>query len=695
MTLARILIVAAVLIIVAGCGGGGGSQDASTTPSSPGEPSPGEPSPGEPSPGEPSPGEPSPGDPSPGEPPPGEPPPGEPPPEEPPPEEPPPEEPPPEEPPPADPPPGASVLQASGGTSTSGSGGTGGYTYVRSYGAVKVLKSGTVDASFPDPSFSPDYGDTPAIVNSDTTVLLDEDSNDGNLYAKSGNPNLYLGNGDSDTENDLAVTGLTVDAGATLVLVDQDYEGGFGTLYLTNDLVIYGAVTTDLTQTSSLYIEANVIDVESGGKITVSPTTMDSSAGEIYLGDGNGITKQIINRGTIEAKGLGSGNGGHLYFQTDDLVVNYGTLDASGGSSDTGSGGSGGELDIFVDYGDFYSSGTVRMNGGNGDSGGDTEANAGNFDEYSVYIETAYVDNTRGRNGDIIISGTWEANGGDGTAGSGGYGGYIYLETDALGAVTVNATMSVRGGDSSTAGFPGGNTYGIEIYSYLDPYGSGGFTDPASPGKIRIAGQYDLTGGDGDETGGSAGYLQIHSEGYNASNNIGSDVELVGFPQMNLNGGEGASGGSASSDAFRIYTYSAGNPAGAITNEAKIEARGGNATDAFSTGGMGGYVEMITGEPYDVTTVIDNSGNIDVSGGTGDPGGDGNYISMQAQHVTNSGDLTANGADGITAGGNGGNITLNSTVSPTTNTGNLSVNGGSGATLGSEGSIQIDVSGPI
>jgi hypothetical protein len=629
MTFARILIVAAILVTFTACGGG--SQSDSSTPSSSDPPSS-----------------------------------------------------------------GAPVLLASGGTGTSGSGGNGGSVYIRSYGSVQVLKSGTVDASFPDPSFSPDFGDTPFTVTSNTTVVLDEDPNDGNphLYAKTNDPNLYLGNGNDDTGDDPAVTGLRVMASAALVLVDQGYEGGgYATLQLANDLVIYGTVTTDLTQTPSLYIEANVIDVESGGKITVSATDMDGDAGEIYLGYGYGITKQIINRGTIEAKGLGSGNGGYLYFETDDLVVNYGTIDASGGSSDTGSGGYGGELDAFVDYGDFYSSGTVHMNGGNGTSGGDTEAEAYNLngEGYSVYIVTTYVDNTRGRNGDIIISGTWEANGGDGTAGNGGYGGLIILETDALGAVTVNATMSARGGDSSAAGFSGGSTYGIGIYSSLDPNGGGGFADPASPGKIRIAGQYDISGGDGDETGGAGGLLGIYSDRYNAAN-IGSDVELVGFPTMNLNGGQGANGGSASGSAFELYTESAGdNPAGAITNEAKIEARGGKATGAGGTGGLGGYVDLSTdSNNADSTTTIANSGNIDVAGGTGDTGGGTSGINLQAQHVTNSGDLTANGGNGTTAGGDGGNITLNSSTAPTTNSGTLSADGGTGSTPGASGTVTVD-----
>jgi hypothetical protein len=624
MGFARILFIGAVLGIFAGCGSD--PQNSSSTPSSPGAPAPGASSTG------------------------------------------------------------ASVLLASGGTGTSGSGGTGGSVYVESYGSVKVLKSGTVDASFPDPAFTPHFGGNAFTVSTDTTVLLDEDPNDGNphLYAKSGDPNLYLGNGNDDTGDDLAVTGLTVNAGATLVLVDQGYWGGYGTLQLTNDLVVYGTVTTDLTLTSSLYIEANVIDVESGGMITVSGIDTNPDAGEIYLGDGYDMTKQIINRGTIEAKGLGSGSGGNIYSEPQDLFVNYGTLDTSGGSSTT-SGGNAGWIQIYVDYGNFYSSGTVRMNGGDGGDGygGDSSNNA--------WIETAYYGITSD-NGDIIISGTWEANGGNGTNGNGGSGGYWGFEADAMGAVTINATMSTRGGNGTGTNSTGGNSTGIYIDSEnsYDAY-------PVPPAKIRIAGQYDLRGGDGDLNGGNAGYIEIYSNGYDASY-IGTDVEFVRFPEMNLNAGDGAtSGGSASNWAFEIYAYSPGNPAGPITNEAKIEARGGKATDAGGTGGMGGYVDLWTDTSNaDPTTTITNSGNIDISGGIGDTagaaygGGSGDALRLQAEHVTNSGNFTADGGNGTTAGGNGGNITLYSNTTPTTNSGTLSAAGGTGPTPGSPGTRTID-----
>jgi hypothetical protein len=75
-----------------------------------------------------------------------------------------------------------------------------------------------------------------------------------------------------------------------------------------------------------------------------------------------------------------------------------------------------------------------------------------------------------------------------------------------MGTITVNASMSVKGGTGAGAGFSGGSAGEIDIYSYLDPNWNGGYNDP-TPGKISIAGIYDLRGGNGDQDGGSGGYL--------------------------------------------------------------------------------------------------------------------------------------------------------------------------------------------
>jgi hypothetical protein len=607
-----------------------------------------------------------------------------------------------------------SSLLATGGTGSTG--GEGGSVYIGSTGSVKVLKSGSVDASFTVSAPTPSFGANHVIVNGGTTtVQLDADAIVGGLYVKTGDPHLYLGNGNGilTATDDAVVTGLTINAGATLVLVDQNYIiSGYGTVVMTNDLVINGTLTSDTGK--GLSIDANLVDVESGGKITTSATTAGASARAMLFSNVH-ATGKIINHGTIEAKGVGSGNGALVRLRADDLIINYGTIDTSGGSSATGLGGIAGDIYIFVDHGNFYSSGTVRANGGDGGNGKGGDGGG------SVWVDTAFMDNTNSMNGDIIISGTWEAIGGNGMQGDGGAGGDISFETDAMGTVNVNASFSTRGG-SGTAGNgmngDGGTGGKVDFYSLFDPYNYGTFANVATPGKIRVSGTFELRGGAGEANGGMGGGLYAYGWGANSAF-TGVDVELVGFPSFGLNGGDGSVGGRGWISS--IYTYAPQYPninsaptntnttvpAGSITNEAKFSAKGGAGS---LTGGAGGVVEMAADAVVnwgtfenvsvaDANTVINNSGSIDVSGGTGDVGGaasgNGSYsIYFSAKHVTDSGNITAKGGVGATTGGNGGNIyimSLDHATTPTTNTGALSVKGGSGGTTnGTDGTKTID-----
>ena len=139
--------------------------------------------------------------------------------------------------------------------------------YIESYGSVTVSKSGTVDASFDSVVSTPilSFGTTSFVVSAGTTTVLNTDTTPGNLCQVSGGDgSLYIGDGNGTCGDglDTLVTGLTVDPGATLVLLDQG--SGYGTLRLTNDLVINGTLTTDVNTTSGLDIEANIIDVDEG-----------------------------------------------------------------------------------------------------------------------------------------------------------------------------------------------------------------------------------------------------------------------------------------------------------------------------------------------------------------------------------------------------------------------------------------------
>jgi len=601
------------------------------------------------------------------------------------------------------------ALQASGGTGHAGVGGTGGEIYVESSGSIKILKSGKVDASFTVSAPTPSYGTYHAEVNGTVTVVLDDTEPGNNLCTSYlGDGRLYLGDGNSicGDAGDIPVTGLTVNSGATLVLVDNfatvdvDTWGGYGTLVLPNDLVINGTIKTDALL--GLYIEANLIQVGASGKITTSATDagVDANAKPIYLGYGNGMTKTIINHGTIEARGLDTGSGGLISLRSDELVVNYGTIDTSGGSSTTGAGGNGYSpgsdgFDVYVDYGDFNSSGIVRMNGGDGGDGNGGDAG-------QAYIQTAYSGNTGGKNGDIMISGTWEAMGGDGTNGNGGSGGYLRFETDAMGKVYVNAAMSTKGGNGTGAASVGGSSTGIDIYSYN--YGS---VDVATPGKVRIAGHFDVRGGNGDLNGNDSGFLQVKSYGSTTAFQ-GTDVELI-LPAAIMSGGTGSVGGNASDLALEAYTYtpqypnyydgSANTtvPGGSIVNESNIEAKGGKATGAGGTGGFGGYVDMeadYDGSVADATTTILNSGSIDISGGAGNTGGNAYDLDysmyLYAQNVTNTGTIKANGGTGKLLGGNGGVVYVYSYDTPSVNTGTIQTLKGAGKTPGYDGEQYLD-----
>ncbi len=540
---------------------------------------------------------------------------------------------------------GTANFLATGGTGSAGSGGNGGYLDIRSSGAITIKKSGTVDASFIVTEPTPSFGPAHVVISSGTTTTVLVDGDDGYLCAQSlGDGSIYIGNGDGICDSgDTLVTGLTVEPGATLVITDSDADSGnwsgYGALVLSNDLVVDGTLNTDAS--SGLWIEANLIQVGTAGSLSTSATVTDTGAKEMYLGYAYGITKKIINHGTIEAKGLGNGTGGYLYMEAEDMVANDGTIDLSAGSSVNGGGPmypGWHALEIYVDYGNFYSSGTVRMNGGNGNAG--TGGDAG-----QARIKTANYGNDRGLNGDIILSGTWEAMGGNGEAGNGGGKGYLYFETDGMGKIAVDGTIKVTGGYGKGVSASGGSPYGVEFYS------SSGSVDVAAPPVIQFSGTFDLRGGDGDANGGNAGYLDAYSYGLNAASQ-GTNIELVGFPILYLDGGSGA-----------------------------------------VNGGVGGYVGA------SAATTISNSSSMILTGGTGDTGGStqgaalGDSLSFQADHVTTTGGLLVNGGSGTTTGGAGGNITINSTGSTTSTAdrANMSAAGGAGGTAnGTEGIITID-----
>ncbi len=601
-------------------------------------------------------------------------------------------------------------LQSAGGNGSTGTGGNGPSVFIAATGKINIMKNGTVDAGFILPT-TRNFGENHVVLSAEThEVQLNTDSIPGGLYMKTGSGLLYLGNG-NNVLDETSITGLTVPADAVLVLNGNGARSfhhedwtNYGALDLVNDVLIEGKIISSPSLSKGIAITANRIEIAEGGIISASSVTADVPAREIHLTAQTG--RKIVNRGLIEARGMGTGNGGNIFLNADELASNTGIIDTSGGDTDTGAGGNGGNLEVNVYYGNFYSSGTVLLNGGagtlNGGNGGRASIVTRGIPDYSITnVEFP-------THGDIIISGTWEANGGNCSSGNGGNRGSLVFVTNAMGSIVANAELSAKGGNgtgSQTASGGGGADHAI-VFQSLNKYPG----DASVPGKIRLTGAFDVRGGDGELNGGNAGQVRIEAFAGN-KDYTGTDVEVI-LPDVVLNGGNGASKGGdsgrieaytlvpqdGSANSVQSYANTNAVPAGPIVNEAAIQAKGGSATSTSGVGGAGGVVvfqtddiSLYNGPSFSsVSTTITNSGNMDCTGGNGERGGDAKSVTMTAATVSNTGDIVCNGGAGTITGGNGGAVTVTSTQGTSAYTGIVQTSGGTGSSPGNNGTQTVD-----
>ena len=134
-----------------------------------------------------------------------------------------------------------------------------------------------------------------------------------------------------------------------------------------------------------------------------------------------------------------------------------------------------------------------------------------------------------------------------------------------------------------------------------------------------------------------------------------------------------------------------------IMNTGAISALGGQSTAAL--GGQGGYGAFISLQSY---SGLYNSGNISITAGSGtENGGDnafngekgGIFLGAARGELKNTGNLTANGGNGVSGtGGNGGHIFMSGTNGGSFNTGNIASMGGTSASLagGRGGTINLN-----
>lgn len=575
---------------------------------------------------------------------------------------------------------GVYKLNLAGGTGGTADGGTGGDIYIDNYTDVKVLRSGSVNANFTVPTYAKNFGEFKATISADTIVQLDVDAVGGGYYMITNDTNLYLGDGDGVLANfpdtdDTIVTGLQVNAGKTIQFPNNYTSWGTWSYVWFDNAVIIDGTATVVTEGNSLEIASgSLLQINASGKVTTTTTTAGTDSGAIYLYS-DGV---LVNKGSVTADAAADASAASVELDGYTFVFNTGNMSANGGHSTTSSGGSAGDLYLYSYYAGLFSSGDLTANGGNGGAG---DGGQGGY----LYLEGGYEQSM----GDTYVSGNLTANGGNGTDGNGGSADYVYIYNSSGGDLKVNADISAAGGAGNGASYSGGSgayCY-IETYSYGYDYGYGEY---APMGDIEIAGNFNLAGGNGAAAGGSGGDLTI--EGYETYDQVdptkrASTITLAGFNAINISGGNSTDASGGDAGYYEIYTEDASNdypylPTGAIVNEATVSGKGGNGA---INGGMGGWVEFeAEGEAYVGSTIVKNTAAIDLSGGTGDSGGDAGGIYFYGHDgVMNTASITANGGNGITQGGDGAywNIEMYATLD-INNTGDILANGGSGETAG-------------
>jgi hypothetical protein len=588
------------------------------------------------------------------------------------------------------------TVKAFGGRSTVGVGGSGGFIAVHNWGATdgKILKTGTVDASFPVPTTLPTLGSNPKTISANTALTVG-----GGLTA---GINTILGD-----DNATTATGLRVLPGITLTLspqldidnADADNNIATGTfemaqLAFADGVIIEGtiklAVKDGSVNTAAFELYAETIVFLPGSKIDTN-----GAAGSVGFDGANAgniriqPVGQLIMRGTITAvggDGDNGGNGGTTAFYSERYsVFNTGTILTSGGTGSDGTGGIAGGIWLQASIrvgsaagGGLYNSGTCTARGGNGTLGG----GAGNY-VYNYYNDT---------DGPLYSSATIDGSGGDATIdGSGGNAGYLVMNSVG-GETRVSGTLTARGGKGLGAAGKGGAGNLIQISANT------GTTSPVHDGCF-VGANMDSSGGEG-AVGGNAGTIEV----WNNANYLGNfarpghhPVVLVGFVSFEARGGDGAThGGFAGS--VKLYSRSVFDPGGSphfggLFNEVPVVLKGG--TGGSGNGGFTGTIFIGTeaasaavAAAPDEDRVIENTARLEITGGDGAvTGGNGNTIQIFDRfHAKNSGTLLSRGGAGGTGpGGFSGAIVIQSD-GITENEADLSVTGGSsGGDQGGDG----------
>jgi predicted small secreted protein len=687
------------------------------------------------------------------------------------------------------------TFSAAGGeginTGGSGYGGNGGTfnVYPLDNTAVKISRSGSVDTSVDTTFFdkvlssaSLTTGAVPLDVTTNMTISTYPSGTEtgvaeGQYHLHAGDSTIYK----LDTGVDVAVTGIRVHPGVTLTLGlnmnnnvicpgTRDIPGTCDTGYdtaqisVTNDIWNQGTIKTLDLVAGKDDVLGSVTNIADGTALDKGSLNIVSS--NVFLNDGMITTKgtdttlttggwggyiyvranmAFVNRGTIDTSGGNGTEGGSAGYSWTDAgygIWSTGPVNAKGGTGMAGYGGAGNRITFQTDAWQslLYNSGTQNSSGGDGtDGGGEGSGSTLNAGKPSSYACGAFVNSGRliGNGGNATTSG----DGGNGAAAlsniSVGTSGTYGHDLGAFGCDLRNSgTIEMKGGTGTGVGGGGGELYVWTAMNY--DYSSLALV---APGSIFFGGNVLADGGTG-QYGGFGGdvtlfnysYLTVlDSNGNNAFATNSGTIKVLGFSNVNLKGGKGATDGGFGGFAALYWDLSDHNnyssnlfivTPSSIYNDTDFDMAGGQGVAGI--GGDGGifFAEVredylflnIVGKPGAKSAIatqgsIENHGAITTKGGQGATNGGSagpgpnpsnpntghysysspnytsynDYISIfmfASGNITNTGALNASGGPATNAIGGYGYPVVLDAVGNVLNSGAITVSGGNGSGLG-------------
>ncbi|MBN1808982.1 MAG: hypothetical protein JW909_07920 [Planctomycetes bacterium] len=454
---------------------------------------------------------------------------------------------------------------------------------VRGMKGIQILRSGTVDTSFPLPSDpATGLGSAPLVVASDLGIMAY--ANQAAAQAAvvlDGTPYMYISGTNNNriwirhpSTSDEIVTGIRVEYGATLTLGLNVDSGGLtgqdgAQVRLASDLDVRGILT--------------VKDLTTG---TVGGAPVDER---------HGTTANSRDKGYL-----------YLYLDRNLLLHRSGLISTAGADAPPGTdqrGGDGGFLHLYGTASMIFH-GTVDASGGDGDGDGD----GGNA---CFYSGTGFSDslNIESINDHVIVTGTMDASGGDGTV-AGSPGG---VAVSAERTVRVTGLLVADGGSATGAVFtPGAQGGTVTLWT-----SEGGIYNS---GTLRSNGGYSASGG--GAPGGDVNFYAANISEMGLIYHSGA-IETLGGDSDVVTAGNGGC----------VYFSNYG---GDIRISGSITADGGSAAAVCASGGSGGAVEIYNYENSGASMVamapgdVILSGSISLDGGDGENGGTGGSISIQS-----------------------------------------------------------------